>query len=446
MKNNLRRQLLKAGLSSGILSCLPRIGFAQGTSRYLPYKGQKIVACWPSDYPSFQIAKKIIPQFTQQSGIEVELDEMPYVKMKGEIIDSAVKSNKYDFAAYIAPWKSELAQKKCLTELTPLFQNKSLADPKFDMGDLIPGQLTNIGLVGGRLGYLDGPNAKLYGIPRGGETSILAYRKDVFDKYKVKPPVDYKAFNQLIAELADKSKSPVMTQRLMKGHHCVHSWLLHLNPLGGQVFDDQWQSTINQSAGVEALNFLKLVKDTGPQGIDSFGFSESANAFLSGDANIYLDSTMIFAYLRKPENAEIAKKVGFSLHPRGVKYASATAGFGCGVMENAKNKHASFLFLEWLTNKEQDAQLTRMGGAPNRVSTLYRGDLLREVPHFDIYQKQLLHATPNWRPIIPQWDELNLNYLGVYIPRALNNELGSQEALTECSQKITPLMKQWGYT
>lgn len=444
--NKNRRMTIKAGIAASALSAFPLIPKAQGTDRFAPYRGQKITACWPSDYATFQVSKQIIPEFTKQTGIQVELDEIPYVQIKNKLIESGASSTpKYDFAVYIAPWKSELAAKNCLAELTPFFNNKNLADSKYDANDLIPGLLTNIGLVGGRLGYLDGPNAKLYGIPRGGETSIFAYRKDVFDRYKVKPPADYKSFAQLLVELNEKSKSPSLTQRLLKGHHCVHSWLLHLNPMGGHIFDEQWNPVFNQAPGVEAANFLKLVKETGPDGIQEFGFTENINAFLNGQTNMFLDSTVIFSLMLRPENAELAKNVGFSLHPRGVKYASSTGGFGCGVMENSNKKDASFLFLEWITSKQQDILITKLGGAPNRVSTLYQPDLLRQLPGFAVYQKQLLHATPDWRPIIPQWDELNIKYLGATIPAVISGKVSGQAAMTDCAKDVAVKMKEWGY-
>jgi multiple sugar transport system substrate-binding protein len=49
----------------------------------------------------------------------------------------------------------------------------------------------NIGLVGGPKGYLAGPGAKLYGLPYGAETSVLAYRRDMFAKLNLKAPETY---------------------------------------------------------------------------------------------------------------------------------------------------------------------------------------------------------------------------------------------------------------
>jgi len=441
-----RRVAIKAGLTSLAAPLLPLIPKAQESSRFLPYRGQKIVACWPSDYFSFQVAKKFIPEFTKKTGIEIELNEIPYIEIKDKLIESVgASAPSYDVAIYIAPWKSELVIKKCLAELTPFFKNKNLADPQYDFHDLIPGLLINIGLVGGRMGYLDGPQAKLYGIPRGGETSILAYRKDIFDRYKVKPPSDYKAFASLLIELHSKSKSPVMTQRLLKGHHCVHSWLLHLNPLGGKIFDTNWNPIFDRSPGVEAANFLKLVKETGPEGIQEFGFQENIDSFLNGQSSVYLDSTLIASLMLRPENSDLAKKISFSLHPRGVKYASSSGGFGCGIMANSDKKDASFLFLEWLTSKQQDIVLTKNGATPNRISTLYQPDLVKILPCFDVCQKQLLYANPDWRPLIPEWDLLNVNYLGTTLPEIISGKKSSQLALTACAQKIKPLMKEWGY-
>jgi len=66
-----------------------------------------------------------------------------------------------------------------------------LIRPDYDIEDIVPAYLTNGGKSGGRKGYLDGPGASLYGIPFSPETSILAYRKDIFEANDLEVPKTY---------------------------------------------------------------------------------------------------------------------------------------------------------------------------------------------------------------------------------------------------------------
>jgi multiple sugar transport system substrate-binding protein len=346
---------------------------------------------------------------------------------------------------YIAAWKSELFDKKCLADLGPLFKDPTISDPEYDFDDLIPGYVVHSGLVGGRKGYLEGANAKLVGIPRGMATSLLAYKKDVFERNNLAIPASYKELSDLIKTIKRKANLPPMTARLKAGHHGVHSFFLHFNPLGGTFFNDQWQATFNQAPGVDALNFLKLVLETGSPQLQSFGFAENQEEFIRGKSVMYLDSTSIIPALNLPENDGIRDNIGYALHPRGVRYSSAMAGFGCGIAEKSKNQQAAFIFLQWLTNKERDLQFTRLGVQSNRRSTLSNAKLLSEIPYLDLLRKQLVMANPDWHPLIPQFDDLSTNYIGKAITAAFDGSQTAQVALNTCADQVNTAMRKWGY-
>lgn len=202
-----------------------------------------------------------------------------------------------------------------------------LADPTFDLADVVPGYLQNIGLVGGPKGYLPGPGARLYGLPFGAETSVLAYRRDVFSKLQLQPPTDYAQVRRLLPLLRSKAGMAALTSRGQMGHNCVHAWLLHFNPLGGRVFDSRWMPTFHQAPGVQALQLLKEIADTGPEGMSNFGYNEMLEAFLDGRSAMYLDSTAIFGAVRSSPLSRVDGKVGYALHPRGARRASQTGAW-----------------------------------------------------------------------------------------------------------------------
>ena len=132
----------------------------------------------------------------------------------------------FDLGCYVVMWKSEYVAKKLIQPLQPFFDNPALADPAYDMKDVVPIYLENLGLVGGPKGYLAGPGAKLYGMPYGAETSVLAYRRDIFAKHNLKPPETYDDFTKLLRVIKDKEGIGALASRGQAGHQCVHAWLL----------------------------------------------------------------------------------------------------------------------------------------------------------------------------------------------------------------------------
>ena len=77
-----RRDALKAAAAAATLTALPLPYYAraQGTG-WAKLRGQSIVVNWPA-HPHYAVAKKLLPDFTAATGIKVELDEMPYLRLK----------------------------------------------------------------------------------------------------------------------------------------------------------------------------------------------------------------------------------------------------------------------------------------------------------------------------------------------------------------------------
>ena len=442
-----RRNVLEAaGLSSLTVFCagLP-VASSHAQDRFAKYKGQTLMISVPS-HPHYDAMMKILPEFTRQTGIKVETDRLQILRMKDkQLLEMAKAQGDYDLVSYVVMWKGEYVKKNLIRELDPFFKNTALADPAYDMKDIVPGYLENIGLVGGPKGYLAGTGAKLYGLPYGAETSIFAYRRDIFAKHNLQVPATYDDLQKLLRVIKDKEGIGALTSRGQSGHQCVHAWLLHLNPLGGKVFDNQWKPRFNDAAGIKALQLLKEISDTGPAGIPAYGQGEMMTAFLQGQSAMYLDATVIFGAVKDATRSKIDGKVSYALHPKGTRHSSQSGGLGLAIPKNAKNAEAAFLLMQWLTAKEQDKAVCQAGGVPTRMSTLKDVALIRQFPEYVTLQDQLKHADPDWRPIISVWDEINVQALGVAISDALTGKATPEAALNSALPKVTEIMKRGGY-
>ena len=442
-----RRELIHNAATTAITvfgAGLPFSG-AMAQNRYAKYAGKTVTINVPA-HSHYDAMTKILPDFTKETGIKVEIDKLAIGRLKEkQLLEMAKPQGDYDLACYIVMWKTEYVAKNLVLPLEPFFANPALADPAYDMKDIIPIYLENLGLVGGPKTYLAGPGAKLYGLPYGAETSVLAYRRDIFAKLDLKVPETYEDFSKALRVLKDKSGIGALASRGQAGHQCVHAWLLHLNPLGGGVFDDQWKPRFNDKAGIAALKFLQDVVATGPAGIAGYGQGESNTAFLQGQAAMYLDSTSIAGVVNDPSKSKVAGNVSWALHPKGVKRASQSGGLGLTIPKNAKNPEAAFLLMQWLTSKAQDKRVTQLGGAPMRNSTLADSDLVRQYPEFITFKEALQYSAPDWRPIIAVWDKINVQALGVGISEALTGKKSAEDALNDLVGPVTQIMREGGY-
>jgi multiple sugar transport system substrate-binding protein len=360
-----------------------------------------------------------------------------------QLKELAAPKGKYDLVAMLSAWKTEYVTKKLLTDLDREQQAGRLHLE--DVKDVVPAYLTLAGKVGGPKGYLDGPGAHLYALPVNPETSIFAYRTDLFKKHGLQAPATYDDLLHLITVL--KEREPGMQplcSRGARGHQVTHAWLLHFNSYGGEVFDNNWRPQVQSAAGVKAVQMLQTVHAASGDGILKNSFADMCNAFITGRAAMYLDASTIFELVNDPVKTPVQDKIAYALHPAGTVHASETGGFALAMPKNAPNQAEALRLLGWLTSKEQDRQLARRGGTPIRQSTMRDIELQIIYPEYAVLSQQLQYANPNWRPIIPEWAVINEQILGVLVHDAVAGHISAEEAMEQAQQKITTLMRQSG--
>lgn len=435
--------ILKTAMAGGIAAAL-MAGTALANP-YADYEGTTLVVNFPA-HPHYDAVRKILPEFTKQTGIEVEVDQLPYLKMRErQTLELAQEEGEYDLISYVVFSKADYVYADQLENLAKYFMNPKLADPNYDADDLIDGYVYNIGFAGGDKGYLPGKTGSLFGIPFGSETSVLGYRKDIFEKHGLEVPETYDELLELACKIPELEPGMGgLASRAASGHHASHAFLLHLAPLGGRVFDDDWQPIVNNEAGVEAANALKTIVECGVEGAMSFGFGEALASFLAGDTAMFLDSTVAAGQADDPSKSRVVGKVGWALHPMGTRRGSQTGGFGIGIPANAENKEAAFLLMQWLTSREGDKMIAMEGGNPSRFSTHEDAEVNEKFPHMSTFGEALKYADPDWRPIIPVWGKINAD-LGTTLSKVLTEDLDVQEALDGVAERTRDVMDEAGY-
>ena len=412
---------------------------------YEPYQGTTLVVNFPA-HPHFDAVMQVLPKFTEETGIRVEVDQLQYLKMREkQTLELTKNKGDYDLIAYVVFSKADYVYADQLENLAKYFMNPALADPSYDADDLIDGYVGNIGVAGGSKGYLPGPTGSLFGIPFGSETSILGYRKDIFEKHGLEVPETYDELLELACKIPELEPGMGgLASRAASGHHASHAYLLHLAPLGGRIFDENWNPIMNNAEGVKAAEALRTIVDCGAEGAETFGFAEAGASFLQGNSAMFLDSTVFAGQVNNPEKSKVVGQIGWAPHPEGARRGSQTGGFGIGIPTNAQNKDAAFLLMQWLTSKEADKAIAIAGGNPSRFSTHSDPDVLAKQPHLEVFGEALKHADPDWRPIIPVWGKINAD-LGTTLSQVLTEDLDIQTALDGVAERSKAIMDDAGY-
>lgn len=418
---------------------------ASGEFDWKQFEGQSIVTCFPN-HVTYNALMPLIPEFEELTGIKVEVDLLQYMSMHDkEILEMSKPSGDYDLISMVCMWKSEYATAGMLRPLEPFFENPSLAYPDYDFDDLVPAYVENVGYVGGKKIYLGGPGATLYGIPFGAETSVLIYRKDIFDKYNLKVPDTYDELMEAAKYIYENVDGMYgLSSRGAAGHQANAAYLLHASPFQASVFDDNWEPVMNSPESIAALNWMKEMFSYGPPGMTGFAHDGASISFLQGDVAMYLDSVALAGKTRDPKQSKVIGKVGYAMHPMQENRLSESGGFGLAIPANCSNPEAAFLFMQWMTTKETERKVIKNGGAPFRMSSVEDPVLQGKYPEFEVLVKQLPYVNPDWRPIIPEWGEIN-NMMGIAINQVLTGEKESQEAMDDIITPIREIMIRAGY-
>src|SRR5580692_11325305 len=153
-------------------------------------------------------------------------------------------------------------------------------------------------------------DGKLYALPFYGESSMLMYRKDLFEAKGLKMPDQptYEDFAKFAAALTDKSKGFFgVALRGLPGWGENMAFLdTLLNSFGGTWFDEQWHPTVDTPEWKKAIGFyVDLMTKYGPPGATSNGFNQNLTLMQTGRAAMWIDATVAGGMLEDPKQSKV---------------------------------------------------------------------------------------------------------------------------------------------
>jgi polyol transport system substrate-binding protein len=283
--------------------------------------------------------------FTKKTGINVEFKVLPENDVRDTIAqDVANQAGQYDvitISNYEVPFFAKNGW------LTPL-SDYAAKDAAFDQGDILKPMTES----------LTAEDGNLYGIPFYGESSMLMYRKDIFDKQGLTMP-EHPTWDQ-VATLAAKVDG---TQPGMKGI-CLRGqpgWgevfaplTTVVNTFGGTWFTKDWQAQVDAPEFKQATNFyVDLVRKHGPSGASQAGFTECLNNMSQGKVAMWYDATSAAGSLENPEQSKVAGKVGYAYAPvNKTKVSGWLYTWAWAIEKASKNPDNAWKFVSWASSKE----------------------------------------------------------------------------------------------
>jgi len=438
-----------AAAGSGIVR--PRMAHAQNwtlAQAAKPYAGATVRVSNLAGYPHNGFMRQLVPDFEEETGIKVAIDEVQYGEAVGKHMQLlATGSDEYDLYNIDSIWFPGYAP--YIEPMTGFMADPALMDPAFDYNDLAAEcQKTN--------SYLD----EVYMFSNMYTFLALTYRQDWYDAAGLKPPTTWKELYDQAAHFSkdDKYGYIIHGQRTAMMEMVTLAYL----SMGGTVFDDYLHPTFTQPPEnfEAAKKSMQLIRDiyqnklTPPGSLD-FELGEAAAAYSQGNIAICANWAMIFSVQEDPKQSKVAGKNGYAWPPTGYDTPapngdvaggySRLASFGLGIARSSANKEAAYLFSQWLSSPAIQEKLLLMGdAAPSRIKLLEKHT--NRYGHFPI----LLDGTRRvgkklWdAPKIAnerQWEDT----VAIAFQDCMIGKTGVEEALLKADKDVARLMRQYGF-
>ncbi|MBD9386983.1 sugar ABC transporter substrate-binding protein [Agrobacterium sp. AGB01] len=253
----------------------------------------------------------------------------------------------------------------------------------YDVDDLLPAIRGGLSVEG-----------KLYAAPFYGESAMIMYRKDLFEKAGLKMPENptWEFIGDAARKITDRSADiNGMCLRGKAGWGENMAFVTALaNSYGGRWFDENWKPQFDQPEWKNALQFyVDLMKDAGPSGASSNGFNENLTLFQQGKCGMWIDATVAASFVSNPKDSTVADKVGYALFPTQGElknHGNWLWSWNLAIPASSQKSEAAEKFISWATSKDYTALVASKEGwsnvPPGTRTSLYKNEEYKKAAPF----------------------------------------------------------------
>jgi len=298
--------------------------------------------------------------------------------------------------------------------------------PDYDVDDLLPAIRAGLSLDG-----------KLYAAPFYGESSMIMYRKDLFEKAGLKMPES--PTWDFVADAAKKitDKSTETYGICLRGKAGWGENMAFLsataNSFGARWFDENWKPQFDQPEWKNTLTFyVNLLKEAGPAGASSNGFNENLTLFNAGKCGMWIDATVAASFVTDPKQSKVADKVGFALAPNtGLgKNANWLWAWSLAVPAGSQKVEAAEKFVAWATSKHYlDIVAAKEGWAnvpPGTRKSLYANPEYQKAASFAKLTLDSINSADPTHPTVKPVPYVGVQFVAIPEFQGIGTQVGQQ--------------------
>lgn len=310
-------------------------------------------------HPWQEAIEPYIPEFEALTGMKVKLVKIPEAQFLTKV-PADFTAGTFAFDVFMSQYydSPKYALEHWSADIEPLISNAKITDAEwYDWNDFFPAA-RDVAIVGDT--YFDR-------VALTAEAQILIYRDDIYQELGLSVP---ETFDELIENAKIINEKKDIAGMTLRGGLALW-WPLtsFMRSYGGEYFDTDWTPLVNSKGSKEGAKvYIELTKYA-PRGITSYDWDEINTAMLSGQAAMFLDSSVIYSRLQDPEKSTVVGKIKAAPYPKGPAGRIAHSHYwSISVAENSVKKEQAWMFIEWATSKRMMYRVGLKGVVAPRAS------------------------------------------------------------------------------
>ena len=390
---------------------------------------------------SFKVIETLLPIFTKETGITVDLQILPYPQLRTRAMADLVGGTaNSDIYLQDIVWLGEWASNGYALPLDALFARDAA---EIDQADLLPGALN-------ALSRWDG---KLWSVPVGAFYFLNYFRSDWLAEKKIAPPSTLDRFDAAAASLTDPSANRFGVAMPYQRGGPIASWFLATYAgAGGTLLSDppkNFRPTLDSHRALDVLtHYIGWLKDA-PRGAIGYHWNDQTVAMQTGRIAMAPTFSVNGTEFAKPENSVAAGHLGFGYMPRYQDSDAPVVPFGgWAAAINAKTEkiEPAWQFLKFLIRPDIQLALAAQGGTPVRISSMRDAALQQKYPWlpFILEAEAQGRIYPDYRPRYPFYPKIE-EVLGLQLNRAALGQASPAEALAVANAAILAIVTEAGH-
>jgi len=327
----------------------------------------------------------------------------------------------------------------------------------YDVDDLLPAIRGGLSVDG-----------KLYAAPFYGESAMIMYRKDLFEKAGLTMPDSptWEFIGDAARKITDRGadiNGICLRGKAGWGENMAFLTALD-NSFGGRWFDENWQPQFDQPEWKTSLQFyVDMMKDAGPQGASSNGFNENLTLFQQGKCGMWIDATVAASFVSNPKDSTVADKVGYAIFPDtgNGNHGHWLWSWNLAVPASSTKAEAAQKFIAWATSKGYTELVASKEGwanvPPGTRTSLYKNAEYEKAAPFAAPTLAAMDAAditkPSVKPVpytggqfvaIPEFQGLGTT-VGQLFSAVLAGQSSVEDALAQAQTTAVREMTRAGY-